>query len=66
MTTPRRLVTFEFVGLCLVAFLAVCNVTAFYNLFGYLASLGVPGSLRGLVGDLFKVLPELREKVRAR
>jgi len=49
MTTPRRLVTFEFVGLCLVAFLAVCNVTAFYNLFGYLASLGVPGSLRGLV-----------------
>ena len=49
MTAPRRLVTFEFVGLCLVAFLAVCNVTVFYNLFGYLASLGVPGTLRGLV-----------------
>ena len=49
MTSPRRLLSFEFVGLCLVAFLAVCNVTVFYNLFGYLASLGVPADLRGLL-----------------
>jgi MFS family permease len=49
MPAPRRLLTFEFVGLCLVAFLAVCNVTVFYNLFGYLAALGVPAGLRGLL-----------------
>jgi MFS family permease len=47
--SPRRLLSFEFVGLCLVAFLAVCNVTVFYNLFGYLAALGVPASLRGVL-----------------
>ena len=49
MTAPRRLLSFEFVGLCLVAFLAVCNVTVFYNLFGYLAALGVPAGLRGVL-----------------
>ena len=49
MTAPRKLLTFEFVGLCLVAFLAVCNVTVFYDLFGYLASLGVPAGLRGVL-----------------
>lgn len=49
LSASRRLLSFEFVGLCLVAFLAVCNVTVFYNLFGYLASLGVPAGLRGLV-----------------
>ncbi len=41
--------TFEFVGCCLVAFLAVCNVSVFYNLFNYLQSLGIPAELRGLV-----------------
>jgi MFS family permease len=45
----RSLLSFEFVGLCLVAFLAICNVTVFYDLFGHLASLGVPAGLRGLV-----------------
>lgn len=48
MAKRTTLLTFEFVGLCLVAFLSVCNVTVFYNLFGYLASLGVPAGLRGL------------------
>ncbi len=49
MTEPRKLLTFEFVGLCLVAFLAVCNVSVFYNLFNYLQTLGIPAGLRGLV-----------------
>ncbi len=49
MAEPRRLLTFEFVGLCSVAFLAVCNVTVFYNLFGHLASLGIAADLRGLL-----------------
>jgi MFS family permease len=46
---PRRLLSFDFVGLCAVSFLAFCNVTVFYDLFGYLATLGIPGELRGLV-----------------
>ncbi len=49
MTEPRKLFTFEFVGCCLVAFLAVCNVSVFYNLFNYLQALGIPPGLRGLV-----------------
>src|SRR5271157_5472024 len=49
MTEPRKLLTFEFVGLCLVAFLAICNVSVFYNLFNYLQTLGIPAGLRGLV-----------------
>ncbi len=46
---PRKLLSFDFVGLCSVSFLAFCNVTVFYNLFGYLATLGIPAELRGLV-----------------
>ena len=49
MTEPRKLLTFEFIGLCLIAFLAVCNVSVFYNLFNYLQTLGIPAGLRGLV-----------------
>ncbi len=49
MSEPRKLFTFEFVGCCLVAFLAVCNVSVFYNLFNYLQTLGIPAELRGLV-----------------
>lgn len=45
----RSLLTFEFGGLCLVAFLAVSNSTAFYNLFGHLEAVGVAPGLRGLV-----------------
>ncbi len=49
MTAGRRLLSFEFVGVCAVAFLALCNVTVFYDLFGHLASLGIPAELRGLL-----------------
>ncbi len=49
MDKPRTLWTFEFFGLCLVAFLGVCNVSVFYNLFNYLQTLGIPTELRGLV-----------------
>lgn len=49
MSGSRDLFTFEFVGCCLVAFLAVCNVSVFYNLFNYLQTLGVPAGLCGLV-----------------
>jgi MFS family permease len=49
MHEPRKLLTFEFLGLCVVIFLAFCNVTVFYNLFNYLQTLGIPADLRGLV-----------------
>ncbi len=55
MTEPRKLLTFEFVGLCLVAFLAVCNVSVFYNLFNYLQTLGIDASLRGLVIGIYSL-----------
>ena len=48
-TEPRRLLSFDFVGLCAVSFLAFCNVTVFYDLFGYLQTLGIPTHLRGVV-----------------
>ena len=49
MTESPKLLTFEFIGLCLVTFLALCNVTVFYNLFNYLQTLGIPVELRGPV-----------------
>jgi MFS family permease len=55
MNEPRKLLSFEFVGLCLIAFLAVCNVSVFYNLFNYLQTLGIPASLRGLVIGVYSL-----------
>jgi MFS family permease len=49
MVEPRKLLTFEFLGLCVVTFVAICNVTVFYNLFNYLSTLGIPADLGGLV-----------------
>jgi MFS family permease len=49
MDRPARLLTFELVGVCLVSFLALCNLTAFYDLFRYLETLGIHPGVRGLV-----------------
>jgi MFS family permease len=49
MREPRTLLTFEILGLCMVTFVAICNVTVFYNLFNYLRMLGIPAALQGLV-----------------
>ena len=49
MSGTRKLLSFDFIGLCLVTFLSCCNVTVFYNLFNYLQSIGIPAELRGLV-----------------
>jgi MFS family permease len=49
MPEPRKLLTFELLGLCVVTFVAVCNVTVFYNLFNYLRTLGIPADLHGLL-----------------
>lgn len=49
MPESRKLLTFELLGLCVVTFVAVSNVTVFYNLFNYLRTLGIPADLRGLL-----------------
>lgn len=49
MAEERKLLTSEILGLCLVTFVAICNVTVFYNLFNYLQTLGIPADLRGLI-----------------
>lgn len=49
MSSPRTLLGFEFTSLCLIAFLAIANGTAYYDLFGHLEALGIPAGLRGLV-----------------
>lgn len=49
MTEPRKLLTFEFLGLCFITFVAYCNISVFYNLFNYLQMLGIPADLRGLL-----------------
>lgn len=49
MAEDRKLLTFELLGLCLVTFVSICNVTMFYNLFNYLQTLGIPSDLRGLI-----------------
>ena len=49
MLESRKLFTFEFLGLCLVTFLAFCNITIFYDLFNYLQTIGIPTDLHGLV-----------------
>jgi MFS family permease len=46
---PGKLFTFEFAGLCLVTFLAYCNLAVYYTLFNYLETLGIPAELRGLL-----------------
>ncbi|MEQ8203425.1 MAG: MFS transporter, partial [Smithellaceae bacterium] len=49
MAEKGKLWTFELLGLCLVTFVAVCNVTVFYNFFNYLQTLGISADLRGLL-----------------
>jgi MFS family permease len=49
MSSSSKLLGFEFTSLCVIAFLAIANGTAYYDLFGHLASLGIPAGLRGLV-----------------
>lgn len=48
----RRLLSFEFVALCLLVFLIYCNTTVFYSLDVYLGMLGVAREWRGfLIGS---------------
>lgn len=46
--TPA-LFTPEFIGLCLLVFLIYCNITVFYNLYGFLAGIGIAPEWRGFL-----------------
>ena len=48
---PRKLWSFEFLGLCLIIAVAFGNVSVFYSFYHYLGAIGVPIAWRGfLVG----------------
>lgn len=49
MEEHRQFLTFELLGLCLVSGIAYCNITVFYNLFGYLQISGIPAELCGVI-----------------
>jgi MFS family permease len=51
----RKLLTFEFIGLCLIVLLLTDYLSVFYNLFNYLETLGIPADLRGLVVGSFSI-----------
>ncbi|MYL83219.1 MFS transporter [Desulfovibrio aerotolerans] len=48
-TPPQRIFSFEFIGLCLLIFLAYCNISVFFSLYVYFENLGVPQSWRGVL-----------------
>jgi MFS family permease len=49
------LFNFEFIALCTVTFLAICNVSVFYNFHLYLQSLGMYGKEAGFVIGLYSL-----------
>ncbi len=49
MRTQKPLVTLDFVCICLLIFLAYCNITVFYNLYPYLEQIGIPRDWRGFL-----------------
>lgn len=52
MAAQRKLFTLDFVFICLLIFLAYCNITVFYNLYLYLQDIGIPPDWRGfLIGS---------------
>jgi hypothetical protein len=46
---PDRLWTFEFGALTVIAMLGFCNIAIFYSFHGYLARLGIPMGVRGIL-----------------
>jgi MFS family permease len=56
MDQPRRLLSFEYIGLLGIILLVFCNIAVFYNLYNYLGTLGIPGDLRGLLIGVFSLI----------
>jgi predicted MFS family arabinose efflux permease len=48
---PPKLISLEFLGLCLIIVAAFCNISVFYGFYHYLGTIGIPVAWRGfLVG----------------
>ena len=56
MDHPRRLLSFEYIGLLGIILLVFCNIAVFYNLYNYLGVLGISGDLRGLLVGVFSLI----------
>jgi MFS family permease len=50
-----RLFQFEFLSLCLITFLAICNISVFYNLHLYLQHIGLSGKESGFIIGLYSL-----------
>lgn len=52
MSRTEKLLSFDFIAICVVIFLAYCNITVFYSLYLYLEAIGIPQEWRGfLIGS---------------
>jgi len=51
----KSLFNFEFVSLCIVTFLTLCNVAVFYNFHLYLQSLGIGGKRSGFLIGVYSL-----------
>lgn len=52
MAPQKKLLTLDFVAICLLIFLTYCNITIFYNLYLYLEGIGIAQEWRGfLIGS---------------
>jgi MFS family permease len=49
---PPKLLSFEFLALCLIIVAAFCNVSVFYGFYHYLGTIGIPVEWRGLLVGL--------------
>lgn len=49
MSSQQKLFTLDFVCICLLIFLAYCNITVFYNLYVYLQQIGIAADWRGFL-----------------
>lgn len=49
MSKQTKLLTIDFIFICLLIFLAYCNITVFYNLYLYLQEIHIPANWRGFL-----------------
>ncbi len=51
----KNLFSFEFISLCTISFLALCNVAAFYNFHLYLQHIGILGKEAGFIIGIYSL-----------
>jgi len=51
----NNLLNFEFISLCIITFLTLCNVAVFYNFHLYLVKIGLSGKEAGFIIGLYSL-----------